>query len=76
MAESLDLIPVTRVTATSAKHKKNAIKDFNILSMAKDIDVTEEDGFRDEASPMPSSVPNFLSKTYEIVNVSSNTKLK
>ena len=70
MAESLDLIPVTRVTTTTTKPKKHASRDFNILSMNKDVDVTEDEGFRDDISPMPSSVPNFLSKTYEIVNVS------
>ena len=79
VSESLDFIPVTRVApmgaASSGKHKKqlSGNKELSSLPIKQEqaIDGTMDDvGLQDDSSPMPSSVPNFLSKTYEIVNVS------
>ena len=78
MTESLDLIPLTKITAkgpkgnaSSKQQLVNSKLNLSILSRNKDADATEEDAMlKEDSSPMPSSVPNFLVKTYEIVNVS------
>ena len=78
VSESLDFIPVTRVApmgaASSGKHKKlSGNKELSSLPIKQEpaVDGTMDDvGLQDDSSPMSSSVPNFLSKTYEIVNVS------
>ena len=64
---------------SSGKHKKlSGNKELSSLPIKQEpaVDGTmDEVGLQDDLSPMPSSVPNFLSKTYEIVNVSINGKI-
>ena len=49
-------------------------KTAKLASMGKNFENSGDEGLREDSGPMPTTVPNFLVKTYEIVNVSRLTR--